>query len=216
MITHPLPSLRIASHRFTRDDLRAGHVVLDFVNTAAGLNRDPRDWLDSYTRLIDWAELADICDAGLSRELLTLDRTDPVIGQDALVRVRLLRSALYELLHSIRDGIRPPDSAVKELQRWCRRGGAAMELGWAPDGMLRTSFESCRLDVIGVTIAWAAAELLSRTLDQKLGVCAGHNCGWIFLDTSKSRRRRWCDMKTCGNAAKANRHYQRKLLSAGM
>jgi predicted RNA-binding Zn ribbon-like protein len=64
--------------------------------------------------------------------------------------------------------------------------------------------------VIGVAVALGAAELLSRALDGQLGVCAGRNCGWVFFDKSKSRRRRWCDMKTCGNAAKASRHYHRK------
>ena len=32
---------------------------------------------------------------------------------------------------------------------------------------------------------------------------------WLFLDTSKAGRRRWCDMADCGNAAKSRRHYAR-------
>lgn len=211
MIPATLPPLRVVPHQFTLGNLCAGHVVLDFVNTAAGLNRDPRDWLDSYVRLVEWARLAGFCDADLCQALIALDRKDPASGHDALRRVRLLRSALYKLVHNSREGARPPDPAVDELQRWCRRGGAALDLRWGPEGALRTSLNSCGLDVIGVTIALAAAELLSRRLDGQLGVCAGRNCGWVFLDTSKSRRRRWCDMKTCGNAAKASRHYHSKL-----
>ena len=34
-------------------------------------------------------------------------------------------------------------------------------------------------------------------------------CGWLFLDTSRSGNRRWCDMRTCGNRAKARAHYSR-------
>ena len=207
---HALPSLRVVSHPFTPDDLCAGHVVLDFVNTAAGLNRDPRDWLDGYARLVDWAELAGICDAGLRRALIALNGADPAGGQAALAKARLLRSALYELFHSCREGIRPPASAVEELQMWCRRGGTALEFRWDGDGTLCRSLESSGLDVIGITVALAAAELLSRAPDGQLRICAGSNCGWVFLDKSKSRRRRWCDMKTCGNAAKASRHYHRK------
>lgn len=210
MTSHQLPDLRVVPHEFTPADLCGGHVVLDFVNTAAGLNRDPRDWLDRYARLVGWAELAGICDASLRRELIAQDRASPRRGQVALVRTRLLRSALYALIHSIRDGIRPPAVAVEELQQWCRRGGAAVQLQWHRDGSLRSSVESCGLDLIGVAIALAAVELLSRPLVGQLGVCAGRNCGWLFLDMSKSRRRRWCDMKTCGNAAKASRHYRRQ------
>nr|WP_260152271.1 CGNR zinc finger domain-containing protein [Hoyosella altamirensis] len=37
-------------------------------------------------------------------------------------------------------------------------------------------------------------------------VRACDRCGWFYLDTSRSRRRRWCSMKTCGNQAKAARY----------
>jgi len=215
MTSHELPRLRVVPHEFTAADLCGGHVVLDFLNTAAGLNRDPRDWLDGYARLVGWAALAGICGAALRRELIAQDLASPRRGQFALARIRLLRSALYALIHSIRDGIQPRTVAIEELQRWCRRGGAALQLRWHHDGSLRTSLESCGLDLIGVTIARAAVELLSRPLVGQLGVCAGRNCGWLFLDTSKSRRRRWCDMKTCGNAAKASRHYRRQRSAAG-
>jgi len=36
------------------------------------------------------------------------------------------------------------------------------------------------------------------------------NKAWLFLDRSRNRSRRWCDMKTCGNREKARRHYQRE------
>ena len=180
MIAHALPSLRVVPHQFTRADLCAGHVALDFVNTAAGLNRDPRDWLDSYARLVEWAALAGICDARFKGELIALERADPASGQDALTSARLLRSALYKILHCGRDGVRPPNSAVKDLQRWCRVGGAALELRWDREGVLRTSIESCGFDVITASIALGAADLLSRPLSGQVGVCAGLNCGWSF------------------------------------
>ncbi|WP_443691321.1 CGNR zinc finger domain-containing protein [Pseudomonas sp.] len=42
----------------------------------------------------------------------------------------------------------------------------------------------------------------------KIKQCEG--CTWLFIDTSKNHRRRWCSMATCGNRAKAQRHYQLK------
>jgi predicted RNA-binding Zn ribbon-like protein len=30
---------------------------------------------------------------------------------------------------------------------------------------------------------------------------------WLFIDASKNATRRWCDMASCGNRAKARRHY---------
>jgi predicted RNA-binding Zn ribbon-like protein len=63
-------------------------------------------------------------------------------------------------------------------------------------------------------IVRSAAELLSSDERTLLRECAAETCSWLFLDRSRSRRRRWCDMATCGNRAKARRHYQRKKARA--
>ncbi|WP_257985183.1 CGNR zinc finger domain-containing protein [Bacillus sp. T33-2] len=47
---------------------------------------------------------------------------------------------------------------------------------------------------------------------KKLKACAGGECGWLFVDTSRNKSRRWCSMEDCGNRAKAKRHYQKKKL----
>jgi predicted RNA-binding Zn ribbon-like protein len=39
--------------------------------------------------------------------------------------------------------------------------------------------------------------------------CSNPACPLLFLDTSKSGRRRWCSMQTCGNRSKVAAHYQR-------
>ncbi len=36
----------------------------------------------------------------------------------------------------------------------------------------------------------------------RLKVCASPDCRWAFLDTTRNRSRRWCDMAGCGNRAK--------------
>ena len=46
-------------------------------------------------------------------------------------------------------------------------------------------------------------------------ICANDTCRWIFYDTSRTGRRRWCDMATCGNRAKAARHRARAKAAAG-
>jgi predicted RNA-binding Zn ribbon-like protein len=209
MAQHHLPPLRIVRHAFTAADLCAGHAVLDFVNTAAGLNRDPRDWLDSYGALLDWAALSGLFDASLLSVLATRSHKVPRKADVALAGARKLRDALYALVHHHREAIAAPISAVETLQHWCRRAGGAMTLTPMADGVLQPSLEHCGLDAIAASIALSAANLFSRPLSGRFGVCQGHNCGWVFLDTSPSRRRRWCDMKTCGNAAKASRHYRR-------
>ena len=65
------------------------------------------------------------------------------------------------------------------------------------------------LQVPVIRLAHLAAELLTSDHLDRIHRCAGPGCGWLFLDTSPNRRRRWCSMEACGNRAKARRHYQR-------
>jgi predicted RNA-binding Zn ribbon-like protein len=43
--------------------------------------------------------------------------------------------------------------------------------------------------------------------------CAGQECGWLFFDTTKNNRRRWCEMRVCGNRAKVRAARQRQRLA---
>ena len=64
-------------------------------------------------------------------------------------------------------------------------------------------------------VAWSAAELLAQGPLERIRECPGQDtCGWLFLDLSKNASRRWCDMRVCGNRAKARRHYERTLAPA--
>ncbi len=48
------------------------------------------------------------------------------------------------------------------------------------------------------------------TLD-RLKPCENDECVLLFVDQSKNKTRRWCNMATCGNKIKASRFYYRKL-----
>jgi predicted RNA-binding Zn ribbon-like protein len=66
------------------------------------------------------------------------------------------------------------------------------------------------LDRVTWWVARSAAELLTSKNLTFVRECASYDCGWLFLDTTKNRSRRWCDMRTCGNRAKSRRHYERR------
>ena len=51
------------------------------------------------------------------------------------------------------------------------------------------------------------AILITGDAAYRLRRCANDACLWLFLDESKNATRRWCDMASCGNRAKARRHY---------
>ncbi|MBL1078872.1 CGNR zinc finger domain-containing protein [Nocardia sp. 2] len=60
---------------------------------------------------------------------------------------------------------------------------------------------------------WLAADNLLHLLAEapdRIKQCAHPQCVLWFYDTSKNGARRWHSMATCGNRAKATRHYAKK------
>jgi predicted RNA-binding Zn ribbon-like protein len=68
-----------------------------------------------------------------------------------------------------------------------------------------------RLDWLLNPIIHSAAEILVSDERKKVKACADSACGWLFIDVSRNRSRRWCDMQDCGNRAKATRFYKKKI-----
>ena len=58
-------------------------------------------------------------------------------------------------------------------------------------------------------ILWTAGDLLTGHRLDRVRRCANPECGWLFLDDSRAGKRRWCSMQSCGNRAKARRHYHK-------
>ena len=58
-------------------------------------------------------------------------------------------------------------------------------------------------------VLWSATDLLGSARLAKVKRCANDACQWLFIDDSKNGSRRWCSMSSCGNRAKAYRHYHK-------
>ena len=61
------------------------------------------------------------------------------------------------------------------------------------------------LEPITRPVVRAAVDLLTSDALSHVGRCADSTCAWLFLDTTRSRTRRWCDMRSCGNRSKVRR-----------
>ena len=137
----------------------------------------------------------------------------PAEAQAVLTRAHALREAIYRLMLARIQGQAADPADLErlngELPAALARArleptGQGYTLGWAPDPQA--------LDRMLWPIAYSAADLLTNPdLLERVGQCADdRGCGWLFLDLTKNRSRRWCAMRGCGNRAKAARHYQRR------
>jgi predicted RNA-binding Zn ribbon-like protein len=206
--------MQIRPHTFRSADLVGGHVVLDLVNTVTARNADPVDWLDGYAAVLSWAALTGRFSRADLDALRRMSAADPVAAARSLERLRELREAVQLLVSAVIADERPAPEALARLEATWREALGAARLAWQNRrSRLQVGVESSRLDYIAHELALSAMELLQELPLDRTRVCSGSSCGWLFIDTSKAGRRRWCDMATCGNAAKSRRHLQRRRAS---
>jgi len=199
------------AHDFRPRDLVGGHPVLDFTNTVTARDaHDPIDWLDDYERLLDWAVLADLLGTAERQKLAAAARAAPDRAAAALERAKWLREALHDLLAARVDGAPTPRAALDRLDSDWKEAIGRTRLTAAAGAISPQLTETgSGLELVADRLAFAAVPLLADLPAGRLRRCAGPRCGWIFIDASKAGRRIWCDMATCGNAAKSRRHYGR-------
>jgi len=123
---------------------------------------------------------------------------------------RELRELVRGIATRLDDGRAPTGRQVSAINRVMRDGLHYHALR-ATDGDRHFSMEPVgdELQQARATVAGSLAHYLADHDAHRLGVCADDTCGWLFIDESPAGRRRWCDMRTCGNRAKVARHRAR-------
>ena len=191
--------------------LVGGHPAVDFVNTVDWRRRaERREWLVDCPALLAWARHAGLIGVAEARRLTRLAKADPVAAEAARVVILVFREALCRVFESASAGGKPKIADLETINETLLRAPprrvlvpTAGGLGWEAQGGEKG------LDSLLPPLAWSAADLLASDRLARVHECEDEACGWFFLDTSRTRSRRWCSMESCGNRAKARRHYQR-------
>jgi len=191
-------------------DFSGGALCLDFANTLADRPRGEQESLRGIDDLVAWCEEAGLVARREAGRTIDEARRSPSGARRAFRRAIALRERLYRVFAALAAGTRPDRSDVDALNRdlasalsqlrlesgetgfawgWSERGGGAARLTWP--------------------VVRSAADLLTSDEAGSVRECGSPTCSWLFVDRSRTGRRRWCDMKTCGNRAKARRHYHK-------
>jgi len=135
--------------------------------------------------------------------------SDPALESHDLARVHRVRSALRDVAVAVSEHRAPDTHSLDAINR-ALHARQVIELVPAPNGV------SVDHRHVGDPIDDALARLsqpfvieLTEGHPERIKTCASETCDWVFYDTSRTLRRRWCDMATCGNRAKAARHRAR-------
>lgn len=200
-------------------DQIGGRLSLDFLNSVDprhGPTHTRRDFFGSYSDLLAWAGSVGALPTDALKRLRQRAEADPAAAQAAHRYALLFRTALYQVVAAALEGrqVFPEDLARVNLvlrratgrhQLLPGQGGGVRD-GWAFTGELEELLWPVAVD------AW---DVLTGPVLERVRECPGDDglCGWLFLDTSRSGTRRWCDMRTCGNRAKVRAHYRTSRLS---
>ena len=181
-----------------------GRPALDLVNTLRERWRRRVETLVTTDDLAGW-----LVHAGL------LDRSMPV-RRAVLEETRELREAIDAGVRAAVAREPLPADSIRVIDGWLAHAGSRPSLaliGDEPTLGERPAADSPRR-AMG-TVALDAATMLGLPEQRaRLRICAAENCSARFYDRSPAARRRWCSMRTCGNAAKARRHRERGRVEA--
>jgi predicted RNA-binding Zn ribbon-like protein len=194
--------------------LLGGQVCLDFANTVGDhAAENPYENLKSYADLVSWGRQAGLVTERGARLLLREAENRPREASAVWRRAIALREAIYRIFSAIGSGQSPERDDLATLNAELSRAMQRAQVVPTPDGFVwdwSVREEEEALDRVLWPVARSAADLLVSGDLGRVRECADEVCGWLFIDMSKNRSRRWCDMKDCGNQAKSRRHYERK------
>jgi predicted RNA-binding Zn ribbon-like protein len=182
---------------------------LDFVNCEYGIRRF--DALRDFETLVRWLESAIVLDAERAAGIRRRAQQQPAGASAALVDARRVRSALRALAERGPASERVRSDGLAEINRVLGRSAGTRRVDLRPDGTFIRSFVPVGDAFAGlvIPIVESAADALILGELSRVRRCADSRCQRVFFDNTKNGRRRWCDMATCGNRAKAARHREK-------
>jgi predicted RNA-binding Zn ribbon-like protein len=208
---------KVSRRRPPRFELTGGVVCLDFINTLDDRpSGKPEELLAHYVDLARFAEDSGILEPGQVDRLIERSYLSADAAQKALAAAIQMREAMNAVFVAILNKKPVPRAALMILNQYLQAAAQHSELVPVQLATEKVAFE-WRFDGLPIDfkaplwpIARSAADLLASEQLPFVRACASSTCQWLFLDTSKNHRRRWCDMTKCGNRAKFRRFYSRR------
>ncbi|MEJ2185507.1 MAG: CGNR zinc finger domain-containing protein [Gemmatimonadota bacterium] len=170
---------------------------------------DPEEKLPDYAALVAWAEARSLVDGTVAARLRARAAASLSEAAVALRRAHEIRGRLYAVLRTTAAGGTPSSSEMAWLNQVLVEAASRRVLAAGGDGVVWTWSDDDALERPLWPVIWSAGELLTSPERRRLKQCAADDCGWLFIDASRNRSRRWCDMSECGNRAKARRFRRR-------
>lgn len=185
----------------------AERLWLDYVNTDDVRRGSRIDHLREFESLVRWMEISGVFDGERASLMRRRAHQQPAGAAAALVDARRVRSALRSLAERGPSSESVRNDALAEINRVLGRSAVTRRVEWRNDGSFTRAFVPVGDAFAGlmIPIVESAADALIHGELARVRRCGDPRCPRVFYDSTRNGRRRWCDMSTCGNRAKAAR-----------
>jgi predicted RNA-binding Zn ribbon-like protein len=189
-------------------DFCGGQLAIDFTNTVGSRGGVPEEHFNAYADVLSWANTRGVIGRAEAQRLRQEAARRPAAAAGALASIVAIRESLYRVIAAAASGRKP---AGADLARVNASVGASLSGAHLrpQGGRLELSFAGAGAEslhaLIATPVVRAAIDLLTTDAIQRVRSCADESCAWLFVDTTRSGTRRWCDMKVCGNRNKVRR-----------
>jgi predicted RNA-binding Zn ribbon-like protein len=183
--------------------LIGGNLSLDFANSLDS-------WGSDYLNLVEWSVRAGIVDEKAASWLIKTAEARPAEADQTLEQALKLRQLIYSLFSAIAAGKPVAVGDLALLNSALGRVMEKLELVALPVGFKwdwKKGKDEMTLDRMLWSVIRVAADLMTSKELDRVKECPGQDCDRLFVDLSRNRSRRWCDMDHCGMLVKSRKHY---------
>ena len=195
--------------------LSGGALCLDFTNTVHCYGcEDPGEYLNTYHDLVAWSRHVGTISDDEAGILSRRADAQPAEAKNTHKRAIELRKTIYRIFTVTLKDQSPAREDLAVFNRYLAEIMMGSQIVEVQDGFRwEMNGDKEKLDWILNPVIRSAVDLLVSEEFRRIKKCADPTCGWLFLDISRNRSRRWCDMADCGNRAKASRFYKKRKKS---
>jgi len=184
-------------------------LCLNYANTLSWRGSGaPAETLHSLADILHWSEQIGVVQPTGAQQLRRWSRDHKAQAAEIFTEAIAIREVVFQIFSAVAVGasVRAKDfmvlkAALVEAPSRSDLARVASRYGWFLD-QGQPSAASVLAPVV-----WSAGDLMLNAPTRPIRRCANQECLWLFIDQSKNGTRRWCDMNSCGNRAKARRHY---------
>ncbi len=193
-------------------DFDAGDLSLNYANTKDWhTSSKPVENLKNYEDLVTWGTQAGLVTPEIAEKMKKAASSHPKEAEELYEYSIQVREAMYRIFSNHYAGRPISEGDISLLNNVACDAMAHLQVTMNGNAFSwQLPSEIVDANIILWPVARAAVELLTSEKAARIRVCEDdRGCGYLFIDQTKNHSRRWCSMESCGNRAKARRHYSR-------